>query len=75
MEEIAPQSAQKNINLQILAPLPVPRLTLTEQYRIVEELDAMQTKVEALKHLQSETAAELDAMLPAILDRAFKGEL
>ena len=75
LEEIAPQSAQKNINLQILAPLPVPRLTLTEQYRIVEELDAMQTKVEALKHLQSETAAELDAMLPAILDRAFKGEL
>jgi len=25
--------------------------------------------------LQVETAAELDAMLPAILDRAFKGEL
>jgi len=25
--------------------------------------------------LQVETAAELDALLPAILDRAFKGEL
>lgn len=25
--------------------------------------------------LQAETAAELDALLPAILDRAFKGEL
>jgi hypothetical protein len=25
--------------------------------------------------LQSETAAELDALLPSILDRAFKGEL
>jgi len=31
--------------------------------------------VKALKYFQSETAAELDAMLPAILDRAFKGEL
>jgi hypothetical protein len=30
---------------------------------------------DALKHLQAETAAELDAFLPAILDRAFKGEL
>ena len=29
----------------------------------------------ALKRLQAETAAELDALFPAILDRAFKGEL
>jgi hypothetical protein len=28
-----------------------------------------------LRHLQSETAAELDAVLPPILDKAFKGEL
>jgi hypothetical protein len=28
-----------------------------------------------MKRLQAETAAELDALLPAILDRAFKGEL
>lgn len=26
-------------------------------------------------NLQAATAAELDALLPAILDRAFKGEL
>jgi hypothetical protein len=30
---------------------------------------------DALKHLQAESAAELDAWLPAILDCAFKGEL
>lgn len=29
----------------------------------------------ATKPLQAETAAELDALLPSILDRAFKGEL
>jgi len=34
-----------------------------------------QTQVDALKCLQAETAAELDALLPALLDRAFKGEL
>jgi hypothetical protein len=27
------------------------------------------------KRLQAETAAELDALLPSVLDRAFKGEL
>jgi type I restriction enzyme S subunit len=75
LEEIAPQSAQKNINLQILSPLPVPKLALPEQLRIVAELEALQAEVDALKRLQAETAAELDALLPAILDKAFKGEL
>jgi hypothetical protein len=40
----------------------------TQQRRIVVELDA-------LKRLRAETAAELDALLPAVLDRAFIGEL
>lgn len=53
--------------------VPVP--PLPDQRRIVAELDALQVQVDALKRLQAETAAELDALLPAILDRAFKGEL
>jgi hypothetical protein len=32
-------------------------------------------QVVSLKRLQAETAAELDAMLPSILDKAFRGEL
>lgn len=48
---------------------------ITEQYRIVAELDALQTEVDALKRHQCDTAAELDALLPALLDRAFRGEL
>jgi hypothetical protein len=31
--------------------------------------------MDALKKLQAQTATELDALLPVILDRAFKGEL
>lgn len=75
LESIAPQSAQKNINLQILSPLPVPRLSNAEQRRIVAELDTLQAEVDTLKRHQRDTAAELDALLPAILDRAFRGEL
>jgi type I restriction enzyme S subunit len=55
------------------AEIPVP--PLTEQRRIVAELDALQAEVDALKRLQAETAAELDALLPSILNRAFKGKL
>jgi len=75
LEEVAPQSAQKNINLGILGSLPVPQLALSEQRRVVAELDALQAEVDAAKRLQAETAAELHALLPSILDRAFKGEL
>jgi type I restriction enzyme, S subunit len=32
-------------------------------------------KVDELERLRAETQAELDALLPSILDRAFKGEL
>jgi len=31
--------------------------------------------VDALKQLQAQTQRELDALLPSVLDRAFKGEL
>lgn len=53
--------------------VPVP--SRDEQQRIVAYLDDLQSKVDALKHMQAETSAELDAMLPSILDKAFKGEL
>jgi type I restriction enzyme, S subunit len=43
--------------------------------QIAAKLDVLQAEVDALKRLQTETAAELDALLPAILDHAFKGEL
>jgi hypothetical protein len=31
--------------------------------------------MDALKRLPAETAAEFDALLPAIFDKAFKGDL
>jgi type I restriction enzyme S subunit len=54
-------------------PVYVP--SLTEQRRIVAYLDDLQAKVDSLKRFQTETSAELDAMLPSILDKAFREEL
>jgi type I restriction enzyme S subunit len=53
----------------------MPAPPLDEQRRIVAYLDGMQAQVDALKVLQSQTQAELDALLPSVLDKAFKGEL
>jgi type I restriction enzyme S subunit len=53
----------------------IPAPAITEQRRIVAALDALQAEVDAVKRLQAKTTTELEAFLPAILDRAFKGEL
>jgi type I restriction enzyme S subunit len=51
--------------------IEVPMPNVSEQHHGEQIFD----RLILLKHLQSETAAELDALLPAIIDRAFKGEL
>lgn len=53
----------------------LPLAPMEQQIKIVAELDVLQSKLDTVKALQAETATELDAMLPAILDKAFKGEL
>ncbi|NLE58848.1 MAG: hypothetical protein GX616_10840, partial [Planctomycetes bacterium] len=42
---------------------------------LLSHLDGLQAKVDRLKELQAATAAELDALLASISDKAFKGEL
>lgn len=63
------------INKGDLAPLALPIPPLAQQRRMVAYLDDLKARVDALKRLQAETAAELDALLPSVLQRAFKGEL
>ena len=58
-----------------LRKIPIPVPSFASQRHIVAYLDGLQAKVDALKGLQAQTAAELDALLPSILDKAFKGEL
>lgn len=67
--------SQGNLNLKLIREFRIPLPPVREQHPIVAELDALQSQVDFLKKLQSETAAELDALLPSILDRAFKGQL
>ena len=56
-------------------PTLSPFLLAPDQHRIVAELDAFHADVDRLKRLQTETAVGLDALLPALLEQAFKGRL
>jgi hypothetical protein len=58
-----------NLTSQVL-PSPIGG---TLNPRIVAELDVLQAEIGALKRFQAETAVEIDALLPSILDHAFDG--
>jgi type I restriction enzyme, S subunit len=64
-----------HIVLREIRAFPVPVPSLIEQRTIVAHLDKLQKKLESLKSMQTEGSRELDALLPSILDKAFRGEL
>jgi type I restriction enzyme S subunit len=73
LREASPGGAGRNrtLGLTALGNIQVPVPTIEEQ----QSFDSLQKEVDHLKALQVETATALDALPPAILDRAFKGEL
>ncbi len=68
-------TGQANVNAKKLKALPIQLPSIPHQNRIVDYINSLQAKVERLKALQVKTDAELNALLPSILDKAFKGEL
>lgn len=75
MRENSHGGAQPNWNGQMIKDIEIAIPSLSEQRRIVAYLDNLQAKVDAVKYHQAATAARLEALLPSILDRAFRGEL
>ena len=68
-------SASPHLNIKFVRRFSLLLPPLPQQRRIVAHLDDLQAKVDSLNALQAQSAAELDALPPSILDRAFKGEL
>lgn len=71
LDKVAPQMAQKNINLKILNDLhlPLPPLSLQKTFaaRVVE--------IRELEARQAASRQRLDALFQSMLHRAFNGEL
>ncbi len=73
---LTPQSTLMIPMVDIRAVLhSIVRGPFDEQRRIVGYLDGLQAKVNALGELQSASGEELSALMPSVLDKAFKGEL
>lgn len=73
VREASPGGAGRNrtLGLAKLEQIRVPVPPIDRQ----QEFSALQAKVAAIREAQAANQAELDALLPAVLDRAFKGEL
>jgi len=74
-KDAAPYATLPIINQRRIGEFEVSYPPLDEQRQMVAYLDGLQAKVNALRGLQSQSQEELDALLPSVLDKAFKGEL
>lgn len=68
-------ATRPGFNTTLLGKVQLPLPSVSEQQRIVNYITGLAENVSNLKYLQTQTAAELDALMPAILDKAFRGEL
>jgi type I restriction enzyme S subunit len=71
LEDSAPESAQKNINLAILRDLDVPLPPIALQRKFARRV----AELEKFKNTQRAALAELDALFASLQHRAFRGEL
>ena len=71
LEDIAPQSAQKNINLAILRELPIPVPAVSAQAKF----GAVIREIDQHKCLHRNAISSADALFSSLQHRAFRGEL
>lgn len=71
LEQSAPESAQKNINLAILRRLNVPLPSTEKQQKFADLVQ----KVEKYKEKLKQSEAQMQNLFNSFMQRAFKGEL
>jgi type I restriction enzyme, S subunit len=71
LEEMAPESAQKNINLAILRGLDVPTPDISQRKEFARRIEA----VEAIKSDERAAQAMLNVLFASLQYRAFRGDL
>jgi len=71
LEETAPESAQKNINLEILSNLnvPFPPIELQQKFAGIVQ------QIEQIREHQTQSGQQIENFFNALMQRAFRGEL
>lgn len=75
LEQFAPATAQKNINLEVLASVRLPVAPLSEQAEIVCRIDRAFLEIDRMTTEATSARRLLDRLDQAVLAKAFRGKL
>ncbi len=75
LEQFAPATAQKNINVEILSDTVVPLPPLAEQIEIIRRVEALFKLADSIEKRVAAATARAEKLTQAILAKAFRGEL
>lgn len=67
--------SMKKIAQRDVQAIPVPSICLRNQEQIVSRLDAFRAEISRLRSIQAEMGSQLSTFMPALLAKAFRGEL
>jgi restriction endonuclease S subunit len=75
LEELAPATAQKNINVDILEKLELPLCSVEEQNQIIQEIESRLSVADKIEESITQSLQQSQALRQSILKRAFEGQL
>lgn len=75
LEKLAPATAQKNINLDILEKVRIPLPTIKEQEQIISELESKLTVCDKIEETITTSLQQAEMLKQSILKKAFLGKL
>ncbi len=73
--ELAPATAQKNINVEILEKIKIPLAKIEEQHKIVQEIECRLSVADKMEETVKTSLLQAESLRQSILKKAFSGEL
>ena len=75
IEEAGVGATVKGVKLPFVQNLQIPYISINDQQKIVEKLDALQEQTKQLEQIYIKKIKECDELKQSILQKAFRGEL
>jgi type I restriction enzyme, S subunit len=75
IEQFAPATAQKNINLQVLSEIPIPVPPAAELQEITKRVQALLSHIDSVESKYQSLKEKVPRLSEALLSKAFKGAL
>ena len=75
LAKLAPATAQKNINVDILEKVEIPLPTIEEQNKIIQEIESRLSVADKMEESITQSLQQAEALRQSILKKAFEGKL